>query len=380
MSYGFQPFQTQNRSRVAVVTGGNKGVGYSVVKKLLKKFRGVVYLTARHEEKGLAACEHLKKEGLHAPKFYQLDITNREQIMEFRQHLQKTYGGIDILVNYASVPHKTSTGDVDDEEDEHEGEHDGEQQDGGEGNVEKKPESEKKNGPEENTVKQEIQVKIEVKTDVGEKKELTQEEKVADERRRLAESYRKHKIESNPPEEYWVPKVEVDPVIAHAELTMKTNVIGTLNVIHCFLPLFRAHGRIINISSSLGVLSSISNEELREKFASTYLLESELMDILKTYITDVKNDKTEERGWPKNVWVLSKLAMNLMTRILARDHKYDERKDLLITSCCPDLSEDLTPLTADQGAETPLYLALLSKGEKNLHGKIFKDKKIMEWE
>ncbi len=27
------------------VTGGNKGVGYSVVKKLLKKFRGVVYLT-----------------------------------------------------------------------------------------------------------------------------------------------------------------------------------------------------------------------------------------------------------------------------------------------------------------------------------------------
>ena len=32
------------------------------------------------------------------------------------------------------------------------------------------------------------------------------------------------------------------------------------------------------------------------------------------------------------------------------------------------------------GAETPLYLALLAKGDKNLHGKIFKDKKIMEWE
>ena len=54
----------------------------------------------------MAACEHLKKQGLHAPKFYQLDITDRQQIMEFRQHLQKTYGGIDILVNYASVPHK----------------------------------------------------------------------------------------------------------------------------------------------------------------------------------------------------------------------------------------------------------------------------------
>ena len=61
---------------------------------------------ARHEEKGLAACEHLKKEGLHAPKFYQLDITDRQQIMDFRQHLQKTYGGIDVLINNASVPHK----------------------------------------------------------------------------------------------------------------------------------------------------------------------------------------------------------------------------------------------------------------------------------
>lgn len=26
--------------------------------------------------------------------------------MEFRQYLQKSYGGIDVLINYASVPHK----------------------------------------------------------------------------------------------------------------------------------------------------------------------------------------------------------------------------------------------------------------------------------
>lgn len=50
--------------------------------------------------------------------------------------------------------------------------------------------------------------------------------------------------------------------------------------------------RIINISSSLGVLSSVSNDELREKFASAYLMESELMDILKIYITYVKVSPT----------------------------------------------------------------------------------------
>lgn len=54
-------------------------------------------------------------------------------------------------------------------------------------------------------MKQEIQVKIEVKKEAEVKKEPTPEEKVAEERRLLAESYRKHKGESHPPEEYWVP-------------------------------------------------------------------------------------------------------------------------------------------------------------------------------
>lgn len=75
---------------------------YLIFRQFIENF----FFLARHEEKGLAACEHLKKQGLHAPKFYQLDITDRKQIMEFRQHLQKTYGGIDILINNASVPHK----------------------------------------------------------------------------------------------------------------------------------------------------------------------------------------------------------------------------------------------------------------------------------
>ena len=100
---------------------------------------------------------------------------------------------------------KTSTGE-DNEDEEGEQVVEGGPQDGEEGNVEKKPEDEeKKNGPGENVVKQEIQVKIEVKKESEEKKELTQEELVAEERRRLAESYRKHKIGSHPPEEYWVP-------------------------------------------------------------------------------------------------------------------------------------------------------------------------------
>jgi NAD(P)-dependent dehydrogenase (short-subunit alcohol dehydrogenase family) len=44
-------------TRVAIVTGGNKGVGYGVCKGLSKKFDGDIFLTARSEERGLAAVE-----------------------------------------------------------------------------------------------------------------------------------------------------------------------------------------------------------------------------------------------------------------------------------------------------------------------------------
>jgi NAD(P)-dependent dehydrogenase (short-subunit alcohol dehydrogenase family) len=33
--------------RVAIVTGSNKGIGYSIVKQLCKDFDGIVYLTGK---------------------------------------------------------------------------------------------------------------------------------------------------------------------------------------------------------------------------------------------------------------------------------------------------------------------------------------------
>ena len=35
-------------TRVAIVTGGNKGIGYATCRALSKKFDGDVYLTARY--------------------------------------------------------------------------------------------------------------------------------------------------------------------------------------------------------------------------------------------------------------------------------------------------------------------------------------------
>lgn len=91
--------------RVAVVTGSNKGIGFAIVKKLCKKFDGVVYLTARNPELGNAAVAELKAEGLQ-PKFHQLDISNQECINQLRDYLQEKYNGLDVLVNNAGMAYK----------------------------------------------------------------------------------------------------------------------------------------------------------------------------------------------------------------------------------------------------------------------------------
>jgi len=89
-------------TRVAVVTGSNKGIGSAIVKELCSKFDGHVYLTARDEVRGKAAVQELNKLGLH-PKFHQLDIDDEASVIRLRDYLKTNYGGLDVLVNNAGV-------------------------------------------------------------------------------------------------------------------------------------------------------------------------------------------------------------------------------------------------------------------------------------
>lgn len=88
-------------TKVAVVTGGNKGIGFEIVKGLCRKI-GVVYLTARNEERGRQAVEKLEKLGLR-PLFHVLDVTSESSVQEFANYISTHHAGIDILVNNAGI-------------------------------------------------------------------------------------------------------------------------------------------------------------------------------------------------------------------------------------------------------------------------------------
>jgi len=95
-------------TKVAVVTGGNKGVGFAIVRALCKQFEGDVILTSRDEGRGQAAVKELEKENI-SPKFHQLDIEDHQSIVRLADFIKTTYGGLDILVNNAGIAYKNAS-------------------------------------------------------------------------------------------------------------------------------------------------------------------------------------------------------------------------------------------------------------------------------
>ncbi|KAF4521859.1 hypothetical protein B566_EDAN003733 [Ephemera danica] len=72
---------------------------------MCERFNGTVYLTARNEALGRAAVAKLNQMG-YKPLFHQLDIDDQNSINNFRQFLEDTHGGLDLLVNNAAIAYK----------------------------------------------------------------------------------------------------------------------------------------------------------------------------------------------------------------------------------------------------------------------------------
>ncbi|KAI3710871.1 hypothetical protein L2E82_40666 [Cichorium intybus] len=87
--------------RIAVVTGGNKGVGLEICRQLANEV--VVVLTARDEKRGADAVAKLHSSGLPDVVFHQLDVTDPASIASLADFIDARFGKLDILVNNAGV-------------------------------------------------------------------------------------------------------------------------------------------------------------------------------------------------------------------------------------------------------------------------------------
>lgn len=99
-------------SRVAIVTGGNQGLGLALVRGLCRLWGddGIVYLTARHRGRGEAAVEKLEQEGLR-PRFGLLDVSEDDSVATFAQLMEQEHGGVDVVLSNAAARISPNTPD-----------------------------------------------------------------------------------------------------------------------------------------------------------------------------------------------------------------------------------------------------------------------------
>jgi len=238
--------------RVALVTGGNRGIGYAIGRSLSQRDIAVI-LGVRDPNKGATACSRLQSEDLDV-NFELLDVTDEGSIQTALKHIQVQFGRLDILVNNAGI---------------------------------------------------------------------------------LIDSAEN----------------ALDVSRSTIEKTLQTNVMGPLMLCQSCIPLMKTggYGRIVNMSSALGSLS-------------------EMVDPDSAYA-----------GVGAPAYRLSKAALNAVTALVAKEARGD---NILVNSACPgwvktDLGGDEAPLTPEQGADTPVWLATLPDGGPS--GGFYRDRTRIPW-
>ncbi|MFD8322878.1 SDR family oxidoreductase [Kitasatospora purpeofusca] len=87
--------------KTALITGANKGIGKETARRLAAL--GItVLIGARDTERGEAAAEELRADGADV-RFVPLDVTDEVSVRAAAEHIDATFGRLDILVNNAAI-------------------------------------------------------------------------------------------------------------------------------------------------------------------------------------------------------------------------------------------------------------------------------------
>jgi len=91
----------QTEKRVALVTGGNRGLGLETCRQL-GQLGYIVILTARHTNQGREQVDLLKGEGLDV-RFYHADVNDSNSIGSLYEYVMSDFGRCDVLINNAGI-------------------------------------------------------------------------------------------------------------------------------------------------------------------------------------------------------------------------------------------------------------------------------------
>uniref|UniRef100_A0A6Q2XH90 carbonyl reductase (NADPH) n=1 Tax=Esox lucius TaxID=8010 RepID=A0A6Q2XH90_ESOLU len=179
---------------------------------------------------------------------------------------------------------------------------------------------------------------------------------------------------------------DTTPFGTQAKVTLKTNFFATRDMCNEFLPIIKPGGRVVNVSS---IMSSIAlnrcSPELQARFRSSDITEEELVGLMERFVKEAQDGVHSKGGWPDTAYGISKTGVTVLSRIHARKLRQERPADqILLNACCPgwvrtDMAGPKATKSPEEGAITPVYLALLPAGAEEPHGQFVSDKMVQPW-
>ncbi|KAJ1880152.1 hypothetical protein H4R99_006193 [Coemansia sp. RSA 1722] len=166
--------------------------------------------------------------------------------------------------------------------------------------------------------------------------------------------------------------------------SVQMNYFSAVNVTSLMVPRMREGGRVVFMVTALAQLGIFSGD-LPKVLVSDELSLQGLHIIENGFVSSVGKGTFSSYGFPPMPFAVAKAGLIAYARMMARICSNDPRQ-LVFAAVCPgyvrtDMTGPYAPLTPDQGAETPVYVALTDdiKRLKRHNGGLWKHLRPMKW-